>query len=115
MMTTNATGLQFVTTVQNAYGSCGTLKRLYNSVMARGERVIAISEFVADHAAQVYGIGPDRLRTIPRGVDLNVFDPSRVGAGRLASLAGQWRLSDCAPVAMLSVRLTRLKGGLDLS
>ena len=43
------------------------LKRWYNSVMARGERVIAISQFVGEHAAGVYGIGPERLRVIPRG------------------------------------------------
>ena len=110
----NATGRHFVTTFHNAYGSGGALKRWYNSVMARGERVIAISQFVADHAAQAYGIGPDRLRTIPRGVDLDIFDPDRVGAQRIVSLARQWRLPDGAPVVMLPARLTRWKGGLDL-
>src|ERR1700730_4982731 len=110
----SATGRHFVTTFHNAYGSGGALKRWYNSVMARGERVIAISQFVADHAAQAYGIGPDRLRTIPRGVDFDIFDPDRVGAQRMVSLARQWRLPDGAPVVMLPARLTRWKGGLDL-
>jgi glycosyltransferase involved in cell wall biosynthesis len=108
-----ATGRHFVTTFHNAYDSGAAFKRWYNSVMARGERVIAISQFVADHAAQVYGIGPDRLRTIPRGVDLDVFDPDRVGAQRIVSLAREWRLPDGAPVVMLPARLTRWKGGLD--
>ena len=94
----SATGRHFVTTFHNAYDADASLKRWYNSVMARGERVIAISQFVADHAAQVYGIGPDRLRTIPRGVDLGIFDPSRVGAERVISLARQWRLPDGVPV-----------------
>ena len=57
---------RFVTTFHNAYDATGALKRKYNSVMARGERVIAISQFVADHAEAVYGVGPDRLRVIPR-------------------------------------------------
>ena len=109
-----ATGRHFVTTLHNAYGGGAALKHWYNSVMARGERVIAISQFVADHAAQTYGIGPDRLRTIPRGVDLGIFDPDRVGAQRIISLARQWRLPDGAPVVMLPARLTRWKGGLDL-
>jgi glycosyltransferase involved in cell wall biosynthesis len=110
----NATGRHFVTTFHNAYDAGASLKRWYNSVMARGERVIAISQFVADHAAQVYGIGPDRLRTIPRGVDFEIFDPDRVGAQRIVSLAREWRLPDGAPVVMLPARLTRWKGGLDL-
>jgi glycosyltransferase involved in cell wall biosynthesis len=109
----DATGRRFVTTFHNAYGARTALKRRYNSVMARGDRVIAISDFVADHAAHVYGVGRDRLRTIPRGVDLQVFDPNRVGAQRIVNLARQWRLPDGLPVVMLPGRLTRWKGGLD--
>jgi glycosyltransferase involved in cell wall biosynthesis len=108
-----ATGRRFVTTFHNAYGARTALKRRYNSVMARGDRVIAISDFVADHAASVYGVGRDRLRTIPRGVDLEVFDPNRVGAQRIINLARQWRLPDGMPVVLLPGRLTRWKGGLD--
>jgi glycosyltransferase involved in cell wall biosynthesis len=108
-----ATGRRFVTTFHNAYGAHTALKRRYNSVMARGDRVIAISDFVADHAASVYGVGRDRLRTIPRGVDLEIFDPNRVGAQRMINLARQWRLPDGTPVVMLPGRLTRWKGGLD--
>jgi glycosyltransferase involved in cell wall biosynthesis len=109
----HATGRGFVTTFHNAYGARTALKRRYNSVMARGDRVIAISDFVADHAASVYGVGRERLRTIPRGVDLEVFDPQRVGAQRIINLACQWRLPDGIPVVMLPGRLTRWKGGLD--
>jgi glycosyltransferase involved in cell wall biosynthesis len=108
-----ATGRHFVTTFHNAYESGGRLKRRYNSVMARGERVIAISDFVAEHAARVYGVGPERLRTIPRGVDLEVFSPQRIGGPRIAALAREWRLPEVAPVVMLPGRLTRWKGGLD--
>ena len=108
-----ATCRHFVTTFHNVYHGRSRLKRRYNSVMARGERVIAISDFVADHAASVYGVGRDRLRTIPRGVDLEIFDPNRVGAERIINLARQWRLPDGLPVVMLPGRLTRWKGGLD--
>jgi glycosyltransferase involved in cell wall biosynthesis len=108
-----ATGRHFVTTFHNAYDPGGRLKRRYNSVMARGERVIAISDFVTEHAARVYGIGPERLRTIPRGVDLEIFSPQRVGGPRIATLAQLWRLPDDAPVVLLPGRLTRWKGGLD--
>ncbi len=108
-----ATGSHFVTTFHNAYDARAALKRRYNAVMARGERVIAISQFVADHAASVYGVGSDRLRMIPRGVDLQIFDPARVGPHRIIELARHWRLPDGAPVVMLPGRLTRWKGGLD--
>ena len=109
----HATGCRFVTTFHNAYGARTALKRRYNSVMARGDRVIAISDFVAEHVADVYGVGRDRLRTVPRGVDLEIFNPNRVGAQRIINLARQWRLPDGVPVVLLPGRLTRWKGGLD--
>jgi glycosyltransferase involved in cell wall biosynthesis len=108
-----ATRRRFVTTFHNAYPDNLPLKRWYNSVMARGERVIAISQFVGDHAAEVYGIGSDCLRVIPRGVDLNQFDPDRVAGERVVKLAEQLRVPDDAAVVMLPGRLTRWKGGLE--
>jgi glycosyltransferase involved in cell wall biosynthesis len=104
---------RFVTTFHNAYDTGAPFKHWYNSVMARGERVIAISDFVAAHAAREYGIGPDRLRTIPRGVDLRLFDADRVNGDRVADLAAKWRVPDGCAVIMLPGRLTRWKGGLE--
>lgn len=108
------TGVHFVTTFHNAYNDSNRWRRWYNSVMARGERVIAISRFVAEHAATVYGVEPARLRTIHRGVDLARFDRTGIGGDRLAALAERWQLPDGASVVMLPGRLTRWKGQLDL-
>ncbi len=62
------------------------LKRLYNSVMARGERVIAISDFVAEHVASVYGVPRERMRVVHRGVDFKRFDPENIRAERIIKL-----------------------------
>jgi glycosyltransferase involved in cell wall biosynthesis len=108
-----ATGRRFVTTFHNAYDTDLPLKRWYNSVMARGERVIAISQFVGAHVESIYDVASDRLRVIPRGVDLATFDPNRVNGERVVALARRWRVPDDAAVIMLPGRLTRWKGGLD--
>ena len=105
---------RFVTTFHNAYDDKSWLKRRYNAVMAQGERVIAISGFVAEHAMQVYGVPPEKLRLIPRGVDFSRFDPERVSAERVIQLAREWQLIDGLPVVMLPGRLTRWKGQLVL-
>jgi len=108
-----ATRRRFVTTFHNAYDIDLPLKHWYNSVMSRGERVIAISHFVGQYVAQTYGVGPDRLRIIPRGVDTGAFDPRRVNGDRVIALATSWRVPEDAAVVMLPGRLTRWKGGLD--
>ena len=103
-------GAHFVTTYHGTYNEGLPGKRLYNSVMARGERVIAISRFIAEHVRAVHGVGEDRLRLIPRGVDERIFDPARVGPERLAALRAAWGVAEGRPVVMLPGRITRWKG-----
>ena len=104
------TGAHFVTTFHGAYSGATGPKRLYNSVMARGRRVVAISDFIARHVSDVYRVEPERLVTVPRGIDTRTFDPANVDAERVVRLAGAWRLPDGVPVVMLPGRLTRWKG-----
>ena len=104
------TGRRFLTTFHGTYSAGNRLKRRYNAVMTRGERVIALSGFIAGHIHRVYGVPARRIRVIHRGVDLARFDPARVGAERVVSLAREWRLPDGVPVVMLPARLTRWKG-----
>ncbi len=104
------TGARFVTTWHGVYKENAPGKRRYNAVMARGERIIAISQFVAAKLKARHGVDPGRLRVIPRGVDTAMFDPAAVSGDRMARLANQWRLPDGASTIMLPARLTRWKG-----
>ena len=99
-----------VTTFHGTYNAQSFIKRAYNSVMTRGERVIAISAFIAEHVHRLYGVPASRLRVIHRGVDLYRFNPAKVSAERVVQLANEWRLTEGYPVIMLPGRLTRWKG-----
>ncbi|WP_198373361.1 glycosyltransferase family 4 protein, partial [Roseomonas rosulenta] len=103
-------GARFVTTYHGTYNEGFPGKRLYNSVMARGDRVIAISHFIADHLRSRHGTDPARIRIIPRGVDESQFDPARVAPERIARLREAWGLPEGPPVVMLPGRVTRWKG-----
>ncbi len=104
------TGRPFVTTFHGTYNYGNRIKRWYNSVMVRGDRVIAISQFIADHLREHYGVAESRIRVVHRGIDFSQFDPARASSERIIKLAGQWRLPDGVPVIMLPGRLTRWKG-----
>lgn len=104
------TGIPLVTTFHAPYNFQGRLKKWYNGVMARGDRVIAVSRFVYDHVAQNYGVGDDRLRLIHRGVDIDIMAPDKVTQARLATLIHQWRLPEDQRIVLLPGRLTRWKG-----
>lgn len=104
------TNAHFMTTCHAPYNIGNEAKRFYNSGITRGERVIAISEYVAEYMRENYRINPHRIRVIPRGIALEKFHPTAVTPVRMISLAKDWRVPDGANIVMLPGRLTRWKG-----
>ncbi len=106
----------FVTTYHGIYNAKSPLKAFYNSVMARGDAIIANSEFTREHILTHHDVMPERITAIPRGVDLDVFDPKKIGAPDIAALRAKWDVSadDKRCVVLVPARLTRWKGQLVL-
>jgi glycosyltransferase involved in cell wall biosynthesis len=104
-------GVKCVTTYHGAYSENFPGKRFYNSVMARGDRVIAISHFVAGLIRARHGVPPERLRIIPRGVDPRRFDPARVPPEAPAALRARLGIPEDMTVLLLPGRLRAWKGG----
>ena len=111
-MAAERTGTPFVTTYHGAYSENFPGKRWYNSVMAKGDRVIANSKWIADHVRATYDVPEDKLVTIPRGVDLQNFDPANVPQERVDAVRKSWGISpdDKRAVLLLPGRLTDWKG-----
>ena len=88
----------------------------YSAIMARGERVICVSETVRRHVLEHYPrTAPDRLRVIPRGIDPRRFPPAPLPdpAARQAAAAAHAALGGDGPLLLLPGRGTRLKGHHD--
>jgi len=106
-----ATKVPFVTTYHGAYNARSGLKRLYNSVMARGDMVIANSAWIGEHIHITHGTPRDRIVVIPRGVDLTRYHPGQVIGARLEAARRSFGLSPQErTVILLPARLTRWKG-----
>ncbi|MCE2575340.1 glycosyltransferase family 4 protein [Komagataeibacter sp. FNDCR2] len=103
-------GIPLVTTWHGVHAANLPGKRHYNSVLASGARVIAISDYIAGRLRDEYHVGPDRLRLIPRGADMARFDPHGVRGNRVQALHDQWNIPDGATVIMLPARVTAWKG-----
>jgi glycosyltransferase involved in cell wall biosynthesis len=102
--------IPFVVTYHGFYKASNPFKRFYNSVMVRGDAVIANSGWTADHIAQEYRTPPARLAVVPRGVDLQIFDPAGISPQRVSDLRKSWNAGDDDFVVLLPGRLTRWKG-----
>lgn len=100
----------FVTTYHGAYGETNRFKRAYNSVMARGDVIIANSAFTADLVAGRYGVPQEKLVVIHRGIDPDRFDPDKVAPGRVAALRAAWGATAGQKIVLMAARLTSWKG-----
>jgi glycosyltransferase involved in cell wall biosynthesis len=103
-------GRPFVTTYHGSYSSPGPFKTFYNSVMARGDLVVANSKYTADLIVARHRILRERIRVIYRGVDLAKFAPEAVSHERLARLRAAWGVKDGQAVVLQAARLTSWKG-----
>lgn len=108
---TRRQGIPFVTTYHGSYSGRSGVKVLYNSVMARGDVVIANSHYTAalirDRHAEQAG---NRIRVIHRGTDLTAFHPGAVEAARVEALRRAWGVSGHERIVLLAARLTAWKG-----
>ncbi len=110
LMAARHTGVPFVTTYHGAYSEKSDAKRLYNSVMARGDVVIANSHYTSDLIRMRYGTPLSKLRVIYRGVDGRLFDPVNVAPERVAAVRKRWGIDDSKRVILHAARLTAWKG-----
>lgn len=106
-----ATRPRFVTTVHGPY----TVNK-YSAVMTKGERVIAISEFIQRYILANYpDVVPNKIRLIRRGVSAEQFPYGhQPSAAWLEAWHKQYPQLQGKQVLTLPARLTRWKGPEDL-
>jgi glycosyltransferase involved in cell wall biosynthesis len=107
---TRALRIPFITTYHGSYSARSAVKTLYNSVMARGDVVIANSHYTAELILASYPQARERLRVIHRGTDLRDFSPSAVAPERVEALRRAWNVAPHERVVLLAARLTGWKG-----
>jgi len=104
------TQVPFLTTWYKGFREQNWAKRLYNSVMVRGERVIVVSDQLADLVHGRYGIPRDRIALIPRSIDFDGFDPATVTPAQIAAIRRVWGVDADAKVILTVGRMLRRKG-----
>jgi glycosyltransferase involved in cell wall biosynthesis len=102
--------LPFVTTYHGSYASRSSVKALYNSVMARGDVVIANSAYTAELILARHGFARERVRIVQRGTDFSAFAPAAVAPERIQALRKAWGVEPHQRIVLLPGRLTGWKG-----
>jgi glycosyltransferase involved in cell wall biosynthesis len=109
LLAARRTRIPFVTTYHSEYSEKGRFKNFYNSVMARSDTVIAVSDYMAHLIRTRYHTSEDRIAVIHRAFDSNVFDPSKLTSERLDAVRKLLDADGTKPVLMLAGRITPRK------
>jgi glycosyltransferase involved in cell wall biosynthesis len=100
----------FVTSWYKGFREQHIFKRLYNSVMARGDRVVAISEQIAELVNERYSVPWNKITVMPASVDLRRFDPAAVSDERVAEIRRSFGAKPSDKIVLIAGRLLRRKG-----
>jgi glycosyltransferase involved in cell wall biosynthesis len=109
-MAARLAGIPFVTSCYKGFREQNVFKRMYNSVMARGDRVIASSEQIAQLINDRYGTPWDKITIVPCGVDLDRFDPESMTRERIEAMRSAWGVKRDTKVILITGRILRRKG-----
>ena len=107
-------GKPYLATYHSKVHDSPKLKILYNSVMTRGVRVIANSEFTAERIRTVHKIASEKIDIVPRGCDPERFNPAKLSNADIKQLRDAWCVQEGEFVILCPARLTRWKGQMVL-
>jgi glycosyltransferase involved in cell wall biosynthesis len=106
------TKAKFVTTFHGTYDTSNPLKRFYNSIMLRGSKVIAVSNYIKKHIETRYHYISDDIVVIPRCADLEYFNKGKVSAKRVQALLKELDFTQAkdSKIVLMPARFSRHKG-----
>jgi len=103
-------GIPFMTSWYKGFRDQNIFKHVYNGVMARGDRVVAVSEQIAQLINDRYGMPWERITVVPSSVDLERFDPAEVAPERVEAMRHAWGIQRDTRVILIVGRIVRRKG-----
>ena len=103
-------GIPFVATFHGTYSIQNNLKKKYNSIMVKADKVIAISSFINKHILSNYKVDQEKIVTVHRGINIEKFDYSKVSNERLIAFSKKFNIPEDSFVILLPGRITRWKG-----
>src|ERR1700732_5474673 len=101
---TRLTKTPFVTTFPSVHQGSNPIALRYNSVLARGDAVLADSNFTADLIAKVHFPTAGEKRVVHHGLDCQVFTPDAVAPARVQATRRHWKVAPHERIVLLAAQ-----------
>ncbi|MEA2992653.1 MAG: hypothetical protein QOD40_1573 [Alphaproteobacteria bacterium] len=99
-----------VTSLPDTPKAPSRLRAFYTGALAKGDRVIASSSYVAGRMIERYRIPRERMAVIPRSIDMRLFNPSALDVRRLAAFRQASRIRSGERVLLVPGRIAAANG-----
>jgi glycosyltransferase involved in cell wall biosynthesis len=86
--------------------------KTFDGALARGDRMIAPSSYVARAMIERFRIGAERVTVIPRSVDTSQFSPAAVVENRIAAMRRAWGILPNFRIVLVPGRVAPWNGQL---
>ena len=105
-------GIPVLTTWHGHVSNSSFIKKIYNSIMLKGDAVIANSAYTAERISKIYKIDLNKIDIISRGVNVESFERSKFSNTEIRNMRKMWSVDDNKIIILFPARLTRWKGHL---
>ena len=105
-------GIPVLTTWHGHVNNSSFIKKIYNSIMLKGDAVIANSAYTAERISKIYNIDLNKIDIISRGVNVESFEGSKFSNTEISNMKKMWSVDDNKIIILFPARLTRWKGHL---
>ena len=105
-------GIPALTTWHGHVSNSSFIKKIYNSIMLKGDAVIANSAYTAERISKIYNIDLNKIDIISRGVNVESFEGSKFSNTEISNMRKMWSVDDNKIIILFPARLTRWKGHL---
>ena len=105
-------GIPVLTTWHGHVSNSSFIKKIYNSIMLKGDAVIANSAYTAERISKIYNIDLNKIDIISRGVNVESFEGSKFSNTEISNMKKMWSVDDNKIIILFPARLTRWKGHL---
>ena len=103
-----------ITSVHMRFRKSNFLKKIYNSILTKGDAIIAISKHIESSIKTMFPEVVNKIQIIHRGVDLHLFNPNNIKPARIIAQSEVLNLKDNIPVIIMAARPAMWKGYLPL-
>ncbi len=106
---TRMTKTPLVTTFHSGCQGSNPMTLRYNSVLARGDVVLADLGFAAGLARQLHAPAAGKIHIVPQGVDCRIFAPDTVTPARVQAVRRHWKAAPHEQIVLLAAQVNSAK------